>query len=201
MRIPVLIITIIYFIPAAFISCSNNKDNKTATTSVDTLTAGKPVTINSAVESTPSAMEDTCVFDNDYKGLTMDWVKELKASGFVWDEKMFAAIKVIDHDTILLAQGGCYHFGISAKWSTVDTHEATDSSYWITKALKFAEEYQLNDYVAFIKGGQLQRDLTSETYVRYNVIDTARYTNTLYEGISVADMGHRKRLTLSLYYN
>jgi hypothetical protein len=207
MRIPVLIITAItYFISAAFVSCSNDKQNKTATTAVDTLIADKPVTMDSAVESTSSAMEDTCIFNNDYKGLTMGWVEELKASGFVWNEKKFAAIKVIGHDTILLAQGGCYHFGISAEWRISDQHDLTDSVYWIRKALQFANEYQMTDYASLITDGNFYRQRDGESpddksRVYYRIIDTTKITNIVYDGILIEARPEGKTISLSQYVN
>jgi hypothetical protein len=201
----VLIITTIV-ISSTFISCSNNKQNETAITPVDTGSiAGKPVTIDSAVESTPS-VEDTCVFDNDYKGLTMDWVEELKASGFMWDDKMVAAIKVIDGDTIILAQGGCSHFGVSAEWRVSDKHDLTDSAYWIRKALQFAKEYQLTDYVSFIEERSFykhrddeSRDDKSKVY--YQIIDTVKITNIVYDGILIETRPEGKTISLSKYFN
>jgi hypothetical protein len=205
MRIPVLIITAItYFISVSFISCSN-KRNKTADTSVDTLIADKPVTMDSATGSTPS-VEDTCIFNNDYKGLTMGWVEELKASGFVWDEKMLAAIKVMDHDTILLAQGGCYHFGISAEWRISDQHDLADSVYWIRKALQFANDYQMTDYASFITDGRFYRQHDDESRkersrVYYMMIDTTRITNIVYDGIEIQTRPTGKTISLSQYFN
>jgi hypothetical protein len=206
MRIPVLIITAIaYLISVSFISCSNKRD-KIADTSVDTLIADKPMTMDSAVESTSSAMEDTCIFNNDYKGLTMGWVEELKASDFVWDEKKLAAIKVIDHDTILLAQGGCYHFGISAEWRISDQHDLADSVYWIRKALQFANEYQMTDYASFITDGRFygQHDDESRkdrSRVYYMVIDTTKITNIVYDGILIETRPEGKTISLSQYVN
>jgi hypothetical protein len=205
MRIPILIITTItFFISAVFISCSNNKQNYTAATAVDTLVADKPVTIDS-VEYTRS-IEDTCVFNNDYKGLTMGWVEELKASGFVWDEKMLVAIKVIDHDTILLAQGGCYHFGISAEWRISDQHDLADSVYWIRKALQFANEYQMKDYASLITDGNFYRQRDGESRddksrVYYQIIDTTKITNIVYDGILIETRPEGKTISLSQYVN
>lgn len=162
---------------------------------VDSVSAADRLWIDSLIR------KDPCVFNNDFKTLTMDWVKEANALDFVWHSKSSSAIKVVGNDTITLRKGGCDHFFITAEMSVIDSHNAEDSLYWIKKALKFAEEYHLKDYADFIKDGRLYRDRTSEIYVWYNVVDTTQVTNTYYDGIVITDIGARKRLTLSSFVN
>jgi hypothetical protein len=177
-------------------TCSKDKTQASSTieTKIDSASA--------SVEQSGSIQAgDSCVFNNDLRTLTMDWVKEVRALGFVWHSQSSSAIKVFGSDTVTLRKGGCDHFGITAEMSIIDSHDVEDSLYWITKALKLAEEYQMKDYVDFIKNGRLYRDRTSEIYVWYNVVDTTQITNTYYDGIVIADIGARKRLTLNSFSN
>lgn len=182
-----------------FFNCSNHKQpGESQVSPSDTSSESFDVKIQATVDS---ILDEDCVFNDDIKGVTLDWIDEIKASGFVWNPEKNMAIKLIGDDSIKLWKGGCNHFYIHTEWSGPDTHNTTDSSYWISKALTIAEEYQLKDYVAFINEGRLQRDHQAEIVVVYNMLDTAQYTNTYYDGIVIEDHGQRKTLTLSSFYN
>ncbi len=183
------------------ITCSPYKSHQTDLVNDITKTDSVLTDIEPAIK-TNTEQNDSCVFNNDYKTLTMDWVKELNASGFVWRDEIYSAIKVVDQDTISLSQGGCYHFGVGAEWSLVDAHPATDSAYWISKALELAKEYKLDDYIEFITDRRLiQREGTNNEIILYDVIDTVSVTNRVFDGIVITERGERKTLSLSMYFN
>jgi hypothetical protein len=181
-------------------TCSTDKSQQSGTISDTIRTASSPIDNKSASDAATEE-NDTCIFNNDYKKLTMDWVKELNASGFVWHDNLRSAIKIIGQDTITLSQGGCYHFGISAEWSMVDPHPTADSVYWIEKALQLAKEYEFDDYVRFITDRRIVRQQGTDYSVLYGVVDTTSVTNQVYDGISIEERSQRKILSLSMYVN
>lgn len=41
-----------------------------------------------ATSSTEEENDDDCIFNNDFKGLTTDWLKELKITEFIWRDNL-----------------------------------------------------------------------------------------------------------------
>ena len=97
------------------------------------------------VDPTTDTEEEDCVFNNDYKGLTTDWLKELKIEAFIWRDDLKQALVPKRQDTVFLQRGGCTHSGFVVEFKlTDDQHLLTDSAYWITKALELSCEYQMD---------------------------------------------------------
>jgi len=57
-----------------------------------------------------SQSENDCTFNNDYKGLTTDWLSELGKTNFIWNAKTNQAEIQSGQDTIVISKGGCIHF-------------------------------------------------------------------------------------------
>src|SRR5882672_7345454 len=87
-----------YLIIGLLISCT--QQNK------KTETADKDSTANTNSE------EDDCVFNNDYKGLTSDWLMELKIKDFIWRDDLKQALVPTGQDTVFVSKGGCSHSGL-----------------------------------------------------------------------------------------
>jgi hypothetical protein len=118
------------------LSCTSQKRNSQT---ADTLAAKTPIgctdSINSIENSiTEESNDDGCVFNNDYEGLTIEWLKGLKITEFIWRDDLKQALVPNGQDTVFLQQGGCSHleFMIELKL-TDDPHAITDSAYWIAK--------------------------------------------------------------------
>jgi len=97
--------TLFYGIFGLLISCTaQEKSNQTA----DTLAASTTIRAKDSADSieTTSTSEkesdDDCVFNNDYKGLTTDWLKELKITEFVWRDDLKQALVPKGQDTVFL---------------------------------------------------------------------------------------------------
>lgn len=164
----------------------------------DTLQVAKQA---SAADDTASeeGEDDDCVFNNDFKGLTTEWLAELKITNFIWREDLKSALIPNGVDTTLLSQGGCGHFGTSVELILrTKTAELSDSAYWISKALEIADQYKITDYAELIHKGKLKISNKNEDRVWYEMLSE---TNTeVYEGISVILNKDFKRLTMSKYF-
>ena len=164
----------------------------------DTLQVAKQA--SAAYDSTADEGEDDdCVFNNDFKGLTTEWLAELKITNFIWREDLKSALIPNGVDTTLLSQGGCGHFGISVELILrTKTAELSDSAYWISKALEIADQYKMTDYAELIRKGKLKISNKDEDRVWYEMLSE---TDTeVYEGISVIVNKDFKRLTMSKYF-
>jgi hypothetical protein len=147
------------------------------------------------------AKED-CVFNNDYKGLTIGWLKELNKSNFIWRNDLEQALIPVGQDTVFLSQGGCFHFGFLVELKlTNDNHSLSDSVYWINKALALANEYEMDQYQKMIRSGKIRKVQDGKTTVWYEVEDDNPDDNLYYNGIEITSGPTSKRLSISQYFN
>jgi hypothetical protein len=182
-------------------SCApQNKSTETTETLKTTAeqTAGRDTTVN----PTTNIEEEDCVFNNDYKGLTTDWLKELKIETIIWRDDLKQALVPKGQDTVFLQQGGCTHSGFVVEWKlTHDQHFITDSAYWITKALELSAEYQMDHYEQMIREGKIKKVESGEMNVWYEIEDNNEDDNLIYNGIEITQDGHSKRINISQYFN
>jgi hypothetical protein len=194
---------LVYWIFGLLISCTaQEKGSQTA----DTLAARTPIRATDSVDSieTPSnsGSDDDCVFNNDYKGLTTDWLKELKITEFIWRDDLKQALVQKGQDTVFLQQGGCTHSGFVVELKlTDDQHAITDSAYWITKSLELSREYQMDHYEQMIREGKIKKADSGQKSVWYEIEDNDIDDNLIYNGIEITQDGQVKRISISQYFN
>lgn len=190
---------LLYLIIGLQISCT--QQNKTTET-VDTLqTVQQTVNKDSKANTNPDS-EDDCVFNNDYKGLTSDWLTELKIKDFIWRDDLKQALILKGQDTVFVSKGGCTHSGLSVEWKLMnDNHSISDSTFWITKALDLAIEYQMDHYEKMIKERKIKKADSGETNVWYIIEDNDSEDNLIYDGIAITQDGPNKRISISQYFN
>ncbi len=193
---------------AACISCAGDRKQPESLDTTPNLpqTQEVPDTLQVAKEA-PAAYDtaseegedDDCVFNNDFKGLTTEWLAELKITNFIWREDLKSALIPNGIDTTILSQGGCGHFGISVGLILrTKTSDLSDSAYWISKALEIADQYKMTDYAELIRKGKLKISNKDEDRVWYEMLTE---TDTeVYEGMSVIMNKDFKRLTMSKYF-
>jgi hypothetical protein len=188
-----------YLILGLLISCEQSNKN---TQTTDSIKATPQTEIKKKTNATTSDKVDDCVFNNDYKGLTTEWLTELKMKGFIWRADLEQALIPNGQDTVFLSKGGCYHFGMSVELKlTNDTHSLTDSAFWINRALKLAIEYQMDHYRQMIEQGRIRMAQDGETRVTYVIDDKKDPDNLEYNGIEIIQDGLNKRISISQYYN
>jgi hypothetical protein len=91
--------------------------------------------------------ESDCIFNDDYKGLTFDWLAEVGKRDFVWRKDLHQALIAAGHDTIYVSKGGCEHFVFLVELRLgEDHHTIADSTFWISTALSLASEFGLEHY-------------------------------------------------------
>lgn len=186
-------------------SCTpQEKSSQTA----DTVTVTSP-TLKRDISSTKTTStsnqekdQEDCVFNNDYKGLTTDWLAELRITEFIWREDLKQALVPKGQDTVFLSKGGCTHFGLLVELKlTNDHHDLTDSTYWIDKALALSVEYRMEHYEKMIREGKIKRTENAGSNVWYEIDDDDTEDNMIYNGVEISQEGNSKKVNISEYIN
>lgn len=175
------------------LGCSSPKPNELA--------------INSSSDSAltnqlvPDAESD-CVFNNDYKGLTEDWLKELDITHYEWDDKLNQALIARGQDTIFVSQGGCTHMNFLVGIQLArDTHLLSDSTFFVSKALELATEFKLEQFESMIKLGKLKKVQGEEDVNQYEIEDNDPEDNLYFNGIGITTTAKGRLIMISQYFN
>jgi hypothetical protein len=193
--------TLYYLIIGLLISCTQQNKNAATGVNTDTLKVNSITEIK--IDDSTSATEDEdCIFNNDYKQLTTEWLTELKINYFIWRADLNQALIPKGQDTVFLSKGGCYHFGISVELKlTNDFHSLADSALWMNRALKLAIEYQMEHYKQMLEEGRVRMAQDGDKRVTYLVEDEKEPGNLVYDGIEFTQEGENKRIRISQYFN
>lgn len=159
-------------------------------------------TTNTGNEAESAAVEDDCVFNNDYRTLTTEWLNESNIESFQWNDSAKHAIILIANDTILASRGGCIHLGIEIELRRgSNEHAVTDSAYWMNESLKLSEKFGFDFYAAEIRAGNVRRVINENGVVWYEFDDNDPDDNLYYNGIEIAWRNNSITLSMSQYYN
>ncbi|MBL7832458.1 MAG: hypothetical protein JNK18_00815 [Cyclobacteriaceae bacterium] len=197
---------IISAILACFIiSCTGNKTSSESADTVRSVTLAQttPDTVHRNADpsrgyDTLMETDDDCVFNNDFKGLTTDWLEELKINDFIWRDDLKGALIPAGEDTVFLSKGGCSHFGTSVElWIHTETPDLIDSTFWISKALELADQYEMTDYAELIRKRKLKISNLEEDRLWFEVFPDR--DTEVYEGINIIIDKKIKRLSISKY--
>lgn len=190
---------LLYLTIGLLISCTQQSKEALIEETSKTTETTAPKNDTSSVDSDSG---DDCVFNDDYKGLTTDWLDELHISDFVWSDELKQALVPVGRDTVFVSSGGCTHFGYLVELKlTNDDHLLTDSAYWISKALDLAIEYQMDHYELMIEEGKIRRADGGPTSTWYEIDDNNPEDNLIYNGIEITLDGQSRRISISQYFN
>lgn len=180
------------------ISCAQKRNSETLSPKDTTLVTDSRI---EAKDTTSRTDEENCVFNEDYKGLTTEWLKELGIEDFIWKDDLKQALIPKGRDTVFISQGGCTHFGYLVEIKlTDDQHFLNDSSFFVQKALALAREFKMDHYEKMINEGKLRKVQDQETAVWYEIDDNDVDDNLIYNGIEIKKEGEAKRVNISQYF-
>ena len=149
-----------------------------------------------------SQSENDCTFNNDYKGLTTDWLSELGKTNFIWNAKTNQAEIQSGQDTIVISKGGCIHFNTLVELRLGNnTHTLKDTEYWLKKALYLATEFDLKHYKKMLKKNYFNRVEDRKNVIVFDIKDDKIGDNLFYVGVEINFENNRKIISLSEYYN
>jgi hypothetical protein len=153
-------------------------------------------------ENAKTDSQEDCVFDNDIRKLTSDWLRESGVRSFIWDDKNRRAIIAHEGDSIFASQGGCEHFGMVVERKlAADIHPLEDRGYWVGHALKLAEQFGLDFYAKEIRAGNIRNPEKANGSLWYEIGDDDPSDNLYYNGIEIRMDGKAKIISISQYYN
>jgi hypothetical protein len=189
-----------FLILLVYASCSGDKKGNQESKAInkDSITFSK----KSNDTTTNRVEEEDCVFNNDYKSLTIEWLKELKIDKFIWRDDLKRALIGKGQDTIFLGKGGCSHFGQSISLKMMnDNHLISDSIFWIQKALDLSKDFGMSQYEKMIIQKKVTKGQSWERSFWYLIKDDNMEDNLYYNGIEISFEGNSKSVTISQYYN
>lgn len=82
-----------------------------------------------------------------------------------------------------------------------DQHLISDSTFWIERALKLADEFGMDHYSKVIRSKSLRKVQDSPTKIWFEVDDDAGSDNMYYDGIEITVEHASGRVVISQYYN
>lgn len=178
----------------AFISCK--KDKSIPSDKFEKIKTEDSTLLKSNAVSQNSENDSDCVFSNDYKKLTAEWLAELGFKKYSWDSKNDRAILVYEGDTLTLYKGGCYHFVSSVEIKTKNPLQLSDSLLQ-KKISTLACKFKFDNYCKQLGEGRFEKKENGKSSLFLEFEDDDPEDNLIYEGIEVSE----KSIKISEYYN
>ncbi len=146
--------------------------------------------------------QDDCVFNNDYEGLTTDWIERANTTyKFTWiEEENIAIARLSDDESLQLQMGGCYHFTTSLIFRTTNAVELDNEKFWLSKALELTKLFEVKFFKEPLEAGVVVESERTNNMIIYTFpID--EFGNRITEGIIIERKEKATTLTLSYYFN
>ncbi|MGX7668771.1 hypothetical protein [Flavobacterium pedocola] len=142
-----------------------------------------------------------CIFDDNYKKITEDWLNEVEIKKYVWDPENNKAIFVYNEDTLTLYRGGCNHFISSVEIKTeIYPNKALDSTL-LKKINDIACKFKFNNYCKKLIEGEFKKIDNGNSSFFLEFEDDDPEDNLISEGIQILEKEKRTIIKMSEYYN
>lgn len=142
-----------------------------------------------------------CVFDDNYKKITEEWLKELEIKKYVWDSKINKATLIYNGDTLTVYKGGCDHFISSVEIKTdIYPNKELDSTL-IRKINDIACKFKFDNYCKKLIEGRFKKNDSSNSSFFLEFEDDDPEDNLVSEGIQILEKEKSTIITISEYYN
>lgn len=145
--------------------------------------------------------DSDCVFDDNYKKITEEWLSELEIKKYVWDSKTNKATLIYNGDTLTVYKGGCDHFASSVEIKTnIYPNKELDSTL-IRKINDIACKFKFNNYCNKLIEGQFKKIDNSNSSFFLEFEDDDPEDNLISDGIEISEKEKNTIITISEYYN
>lgn len=191
----------IYYLSILIIilSCSEKKPQqeeiKTETIKSDTVSKTTEVNENEL------EIDSDCVFDNNYKKITAEWLNELGFKNYVWDSKSNKASIIYNGDTLTVFRGGCNHFISSVEISTTIYPNKALDSMLLKKINDVACKFKFDNYCKNLKKGKFKKIDNENSSVFLEFEDDNQEDNLISEGILISEKENRTIIKIAEYYD
>jgi hypothetical protein len=183
-----------YLILFASVNCSGDKKGNQGSRLIN---KDSVISSKNSSDTTANKFEaEDCMFNDDYQGLTTEWLQESKIDKFIWREDLKRALLPKGEDTVFFGKGGCSHFGQSVSLKIRnDNHLISDSVFWIKKALQLSIDFKMPYYEKMIIQKRITKGQTWERSSWYLIMDDNMEDNLIYNGIEISVDGNSKSVT------
>ncbi len=143
-----------------------------------------------------------CIFDDNYKKITEEWLREVGIKKYVWDSKINKATFIYNGDTLIVSKGGCYHFisSVEIKTDKPENKVVVDSTI-LTKINDIACKFKFNNYCKKLTEGRFKKIENSNSSFFLEFEDDDPEDNLISEGIQILEKENRIIIKISEYYN
>lgn len=161
----------------------------------------KSDTVFKAAENNELENNSDCIFDNDYKKVTEEWLNEIGIKKYVWDSKDNKAILVYNGDTLMLYRGGCYHFVSSVEIKTAVFPNKEIDSTLLRKMNDVACKFRFDNYCKKLLEGKFKRVDNEDSSIFLEFEEDDPEDNLIADGIQISEKGKRTIIKIAEYYN
>ncbi len=142
-----------------------------------------------------------CIFEDDYKKVTEEWLNELEIEKYVWDSKTNKATVIYNGDTLTLYKGGCNHFISSVEIKTDIYQNKTLDSTLLRKINDVACKFKFANYCKKLSEGQFKKTENSNSSLFLEFEDDNTEDNLFFDGIQILETKKRTIIKISEYYD
>ncbi len=142
-----------------------------------------------------------CIFDDDYKKITAEWLGEVGVKKYTWDSKSNKATFLYNGDTLTAYKGGCNHFISSVEINTDLGKNQTLDSTLLRKLNDVACKFKFNNYCKKLIEGRFVKNENSNSSILLEFEDDDSEDNLISEGIQISKKGKSTIIEMSEYYN
>lgn len=189
----------IYFIAMIFITFScTEKETKAEHVKIVKNKSEKVLKTENEIEVENNS---DCVFDDNYKKVTEEWLSELEIKNYIWDSKINKAIFIYEDDTLIISSGGCNHFMNSVEIKT-DKYPNKDLDDALLKKINnIACKFKFENYCRNLSEGKFKKIDKGNSSLFLEFEDEDPDDNLISEGIQISKKENRKIINISEYYN
>ncbi|MDI9310140.1 MAG: hypothetical protein QM535_07990 [Limnohabitans sp.] len=151
----------------------------------------------------PNELENIsdCVFDDNYKKITKEWLNVADIKKYTWNSKINKATLIYEGDTLTLYKGGCNHFISSIEIKTgVYPNETLDSTL-IKKINNIACKFKFDNYCNKLIQGKFKKIDNGKSSFFLEFEDDNPEDNLIFEGIQILVKEKMTTIKISEYYN
>jgi hypothetical protein len=145
--------------------------------------------------------QDDCVFNNNYKELTKEWLTKSGIKKFIWDDSLNHAKFSQSEDTVFLTQGGCTHFGYTVEQRIYADKLDRDIEHWIKISIELSDKFGFEHYAQSLRAKKYLAPQSTHNSFWLDIPDDNLDDNLFYPGIEVRINTEYKAIVISKYFN
>lgn len=154
------------------------------------------------ISNSLQAQED-CIFNNDYKGLTKQWIQKCDSlTPYLWVDSSKSYLRQIsDSESLELSQGGCAHYSWDLILVVSQTDNFENHNFWLGKALILARKFEMDPFIAPLENNQLKIVYRTQDLIQFMFPYDDVTSTYLSEGVILQRKKGKIILSMNYYIN